>query len=264
MYLIDYHTHTSLSPDSESPISAMAQAAVDAGLQELCITDHYDVVDIDGTRTGPFDWAPALAQFLETKEKFQGKLTLKLGLEFGSGHLDGSALMAPPAELDFLIGSVHNLSEAAGGRDFYFLKYTAPDFCHQILTDYFSSMAALAACPNYDSLGHLIYPLRYMIRDGLDISLDPYQEQIDHILTTVIQAGRGIEVNTYNGRTLEPWMPVLKRYRELGGIYITTGSDAHVPENMGKGIPEATQMLQAAGFSYLTTYEKRKPIQIKL
>ena len=44
MYLTDYHTHTVLSPDSETPLSAMADAAAAAGLDELCVTDHCDLL----------------------------------------------------------------------------------------------------------------------------------------------------------------------------------------------------------------------------
>lgn len=259
MYLIDYHTHSQLSPDADHPLEEMAQAAVDAGLSELCITDHYDTLTLDGKRSGPYDWAPAVAQFRAAREAFRGKLTLRLGIEFGSGHLDSSALQAPPEELDFVIGSIHNLSEAKTGIDFYCGPYDCPEICHEVLDDYFTSMAALAPLPLYDVLGHIIYPLRYMVRDGQDISLDPYMDRIRAILQTVIQSGHGIELNTFNGRTLSEWRPILALYKELGGEIVTTGSDAHFPENVGKGIPAACDLLRACGFRYLTTYEGRKP-----
>ena len=56
MYYADYHTHSRLSPDSDAPLLDMAEAAARAGLSELCITDHYDLVEMDGTpRTQPLD-----------------------------------------------------------------------------------------------------------------------------------------------------------------------------------------------------------------
>ena len=48
MYYADYHTHSRLSPDSDAPLLDMAEAAARAGLSELCITDHYDLVEMDG------------------------------------------------------------------------------------------------------------------------------------------------------------------------------------------------------------------------
>lgn len=256
---MDYHTHSHLSPDAEFPLAEMARAAVAAGLDELCITDHYDTLTLEGRRAGPYDWAPARDQFLAVREEYRGRLTLRLGIEFGSGHLDDSALHSAPEELDFVIGSLHNRSEAQGGQDFYFGPYDSPQACVQTLDDYFTSMEALAPLPAYDVLGHIIYPLRYMVRDGQAPTLEPYWERIRAILKATVQAGRGIEVNTYNGRTLAEWKPVLALYREVGGEIVTTGSDAHFFENVGKGIQQACGLLQDAGFRYVASYEGRKP-----
>ena len=42
MYLADYHTHTQFSPDAQDSMTAMAQAAIRAGLDEICFTDHVE------------------------------------------------------------------------------------------------------------------------------------------------------------------------------------------------------------------------------
>ena len=87
MYYIDYHTHTKLSPDGEVPLMEMADAAVKAGLAELCVTDHYDLVDQDGKpEPNGYDWAPALEQWREAAERYRGRLTIRLGMEFGSAN----------------------------------------------------------------------------------------------------------------------------------------------------------------------------------
>ena len=48
MYLSDYHTHSRLSFDAHAPLSELAEAAADAGLDELCVTDHFDFLDENG------------------------------------------------------------------------------------------------------------------------------------------------------------------------------------------------------------------------
>ena len=74
MYYIDYHTHTRLSPDGEVPLTSMAEAAVQAGLAELCVTDHYDLVDQDGKpEPNAYDWGAALEQWREAAERFELK-----------------------------------------------------------------------------------------------------------------------------------------------------------------------------------------------
>ena len=45
MYLADYHTHSRISPDAVRSMAEMAEAAVDAGLDELCFTDHMEPVE---------------------------------------------------------------------------------------------------------------------------------------------------------------------------------------------------------------------------
>ena len=119
--------------------------------------------------------------------------------------------------------------------------------------------------PDYDALGHIIYPLRYMcMRDGQTVSLDRYWEQIREILRAVVQTGHAMELNTYNGRTVADWLPVLNIYKEVGGELITVGSDAHRTENVGRGVPEAYALLAQAGFRYVTLYEKRQPRPVRL
>lgn len=268
MYYIDYHTHSRLSPDGEEPLIHMAEAALKAGLSELCVTDHYDLTDLDGKpRPDRCDWTPALEQWREAAERYRGRLTIRLGIEFGSADRDAARARETldQPELDFVIGSLHNLTLEAGGKDFYFVDYTTPEVCYACLDDYFAQMLRLAPLPDYDAMGHIIYPLRYMcMRDGQTVTLDGYQDRIREILRAVAQTGHAIELNTYNGRTLADWLPVLKSYKEVGGEFITVGSDAHRAENVGKGVPEAYELLAQAGFRYVTCYEKRQPRPVKL
>ncbi len=267
MYLVDYHTHSCCSPDSTARLEDMAAAARRAGLAELCTTDHCDLQHEDGSALVSWDWSPVLDQYHAEAAALHGSdFRLLLGLELGGAHtnpaLAGEILSGAP--LDFVIGSVHNLSPSAGGRDFFFLDYPTEEFCRTVLDDYFTSLLALAPLPHYDALGHIIYPLRYMNgRAGHKVTLEPWSDQLDMLLTTVIHTGRSIEVNTHAGREIEDWRPILARYRALGGEYVTVGSDAHTPPHVGKGIPQALELLRETGFRWLTVYRQRRPEQIR-
>ena len=259
MYCSDYHTHSQLSPDSSAPLEQMAQAAVEAGLDELCVTDHCDLLTLQGEPVERYDWPPAVAQYQAAAAQFSSGLTLKLGLELGMGHLNPAAaqtIVSQP-ELDFVLGSVHNQSPEKGGVDFYYVPYPDSAACYAALDDYFASMAQLAVTDFYDVLSHIIYPLRYMDHP---ISLDPYHDVLDGIFRAAAERGRGIEINTWRGRTLKEWLPVLKQFKACGGKIVTIGSDAHTTDGVGKGCEQACQLLAEAGFRYLATYEKRKPV----
>jgi len=267
MFLADHHTHSICSPDGFVPMVDMAKGAHQAGLSALCLTDHCDFLSLAGERTPDYNWEAPLLQFEEMQRLWGSKLDLTLGLEFGVGFLDEQAakrVLAQPA-LDFVIGSVHNLSEKAGGQDFYCLDYSTEADCYQALDDYFASMLRLAGSDCYDVLGHIIYPIRYMKGSyQAPIEILQYTEEIRKILRTAVEHGHGMEVNTWKGQTLSEWIPILKLYRECGGEIITVGSDAHTPEPIGAGIRETYAMLQDLGFRYVANYHGRGPDFIKL
>lgn len=259
MYLIDYHTHTKCSFDSEAELADMVLAAQAAGLRELCVTDHCDLIDEHGQRVYDLNWAPLLAQFDETEFfQYRENFILRFGLEFGMGHVDppcSEAILAQP-ELDFVIGSVHNYSPERGSGDFYLSDMSTPEACGTILEDYFFSMRQLVRIPYFDILGHIIYPFRYT---GSNASILDWMDQVDYLLKEVIRSDRGIEVNTDRGRQIKDWIPILKRYRELGGEIVTVGSDAHEPRHVGLGVPEACQLLKSLGFKTVCVYNKHRP-----
>ena len=157
MVLVDYHTHTRCSPDSDAPLADMASAAAAAGLSQLCTTDHCDLLDLHGGPADPWDWAPVLTQYRAALERAPEGLQLRLGLELGSAQFfpDLARQILSAAPVDFVIGSAHNLSPALGGEDFYFLPYRTPDECRRALDDYFDSLAAIARLDTYDVLGHI-------------------------------------------------------------------------------------------------------------
>ena len=263
MYYTDYHCHSILSMDGRVPLAVMAEHMVRAGIQEMCITDHCDVLDENGRRITGYDWPAAVAQYDETVPQFEGRLKLKLGLEYGMGHLDpalSECILSQP-RLDFVIGSIHNLSPERGGIDLFFADLSTPRSCAAVLDDYFTSMEKLAASPYFDILGHIIYPLRYM--NGM-AAIDPYLDRVSEILRTVIASGRGIELNTNRGRTPLPDEPILRLYRDLGGEIITLGSDAHTPEYVGCAIADRQALLRACGFAYFVTFDRLVPVYHKL
>lgn len=271
MYLCDLHTHTQISFDSDAPLSAMAHAAAAAGLNELCVTDHCDLLDGDGTPKGFFNWPGSKAQYHQLLASPPPGLTLRLGIELGSiSYAPDTArciLAEGGDEVDFVLGSIHNWIGDKNNRDLYYTDYTGdPALCRQAMSNALeSTWRMVTECADcYDSLAHIIYPPRYMRRDGQILTMDSYEEPIREIFTAIARTDHALEVNTWRGMDIDPWLPLLRWYKECGGQYVTLGSDAHSPEDVAKGIREVIPLLQAAGFNHVTTYEKRRPILHKL
>jgi len=260
MLLADCHFHTLCSPDSSEPLENMAAAALEMGMGEVCVTDHCDLMDLHGQLDRSFSWDPLLEQFRRIQPRFAEKLPIRLGLELGEAWEDPELArrIVGRTDLDFVIGSVHNLSHEDGGIDFYYVHYENAEHCHRVLRSYFDCMETLSRMDCFDVLGHVIYPLRYMNdRDGNQVTLEPYYPQLERIFRAVIAKDKGIEVNTNRGRTLEPWREVLALYKDCGGRIVTLGSDAHRREDMALGIAQAAKLLGEFGLSP-AVYRRRK------
>ena len=266
MYLIDYHMHSKCSHDGHVSMREMAEAALERGMQEICITDHCDLLDGQGGWSPPFPWEPLLEQYREAREGLKGRLTVKLGIELGNASEDPAQArsIAARPELDFIIGSIHSWAMKRGGTDYYFGDYHTKEACEKALADYFEQMEAVVGLPEtFDVLGHIIYPIRYMNRDGQYPTLDSYEERVRAILRRCVEQGKGMEVNTYRGRTIGEWRQLLGWYKECGGEIITVGSDAHQVDQLA-GEREAYALLEQCGFRYVTVFSRRKPEMIAL
>lgn len=267
--LFDSHTHSENSFDADHSVTFMCEKAIEAGISGICVTDHCELKDYQSDR---YDMRMTQAVFDVNKAKrvFNGRLAVMAGVELSDVLFDRQLTerVLEQFPFDMVIISQHN---SAQGEDIYysnFSEWTAAEI-DAYLSWYFSYLLKAAEWGKFDTFGHLTYPLRYITgRHQIQIDLSRYEDQIDQILRTVAQTGRAIEINTSGlsqplGDTM-PGVRYVKRYRELGGEYITLGSDAHSAEAIGRGIDTAMQMLLDAGFSYFTFYKQRQPLQLKI
>lgn len=262
-YLADYHTHTHISGDSRSTLLENLTQAHRVGLSELCMTEHWNLLNQKGERLPThYDFTPSLQQWAALRDTWSGRVEVRLGIELGNSTVDTAAVEAclKLPELDFVIGSLHSMSLARNGLGIFTCAKACTDLvvAHDVLEDYIQQMEELAQAGTFDVLGHIIYPLRYF-PSHLQLSLEPWQDRLDGILKRVIDGGKGMELNTSQGPTIRQWAPLLARYRALGGEIITLGSDAHRPEYIGAGFEQAVELLQSLGYRWICTYRQRTP-----
>lgn len=267
MYLADYHTHSRISPDGKYSMADMALAARAAGLHEICFTDHVEPVlwNSSDLRPLPYDWAALEAEFEEAKAAVGDTIRLRLGMELGDVVRDlphTEKLLRHMPQLDFIIGSIHIFSQALDYQDLYFFDPKDEEEAHRGIRDYLQQVQALAQWDGpFTVLGHLTLPLRYLNENrGFHLTFDGYETEVENILRTLIQKGRGIEVNTNRGHDPLPGEKWLKMYRDLGGEIITLGSDAHSTAQVGCAIRERQELLKNCGFTKFATFEKMEPI----
>ena len=266
MYLADYHTHSRISPDSRAPMVELACSAVAAGLDELCFTDHVEPIVWGSTalREDSYDWDAMRREYESAVAAMEDRIRLRLGMELGDAPWSFTRteeLLSDAPELDFVIGSVHMLSERFHGVDLYFFDPKDDAEARAGMADYLRQVRRLAQWGRFNVLGHLTLPVRYLNENrGFHLTFDGFEEEIEDILRILIAKGIGIELNTNRGNTPLPDEKWLKMYRALGGEIITLGTDAHTPDFVGCAIRERQALLRDCGFTRFCTFEKQRPI----
>lgn len=262
----DCHLHTSHSGDSHAPMEEMIQRGIALGLNTMCFTEHNDFDYPDSPEESGdifvLNTDSYLYELIQMKEKYADRIRILFGVELGLQPqlMRKNAVYAKSYDFDFIIGSSH----LCNGRDPYFPDFFEGRTDEEAYREYFASILEnVKKFSNYDVYGHLDYVVRYGASRDRDYSYEKYRDLLDPILETLIEKGKGIELNTSGAakglRDLHPCTGVLKRYRELGGEIITVGSDAHTPDCVAGSFDRACEMLKACGFRYYTVFEKRLP-----
>lgn len=263
MYLniFDSHTHSDTSWDAEHSITFLCETAVKKGILGFAITDHCEINEYQSRDIGA-RIQQGHFEMLKARAAFGKSLMLCYGIELGqmTCDLDLTRQVLNKKPYDFVLGSLHCIR---GSEDFYYMDFQDAD-PYALLEEYYGELYEIAKLNLFDSLAHITYPIRYMNgKHHLGVDLSRMDDRIDQILRTLAQNGKALEINTSGLRgplgEASPPLKYVKRFRELGGEFVTLGSDAHSAEELGEGIPEAMEMASQAGFSYFTFYKKRQP-----
>ena len=254
--MYDYHIHSTVSFDAKDTGLAMALAAKERGLKEICFTDHIDYTpEMDMV----FDTAVYNAAYdnLEVPG-----LLIRRGMEFGLTPDNAGQLKTDLGRrhFDFVLGSVHLVE----GLDVYLEPYWADKTYDEAIRLHLeTTLECVRAHEDYDVLGHLTFiakcganPRKELLRYA------DHKSIMDEIMLELVKRGKGMELNTSGidrcGGSL-PTLDYFQRFYDLGGRIVTVGSDAHDVARAGQYTHEMTAELKKI-FGYVCTFEDRKPI----
>lgn len=256
--LADYHVHSDFSWDSRTAMEEQVQAAVRAGVEEMCFTEHVDY----GVRSreNNCDYEAYRRELMRCREAYKGKIRLKYGIEFGvqthTAPLYEQDFKGQP--FDFVILSCHQVNDLEFDNQAYQKGKTQREYNEGY---YKEILSVIRRYDGYSVLGHLDMIRRYD-KNGIW----PFKESqpfVEKILAHVIERGKGIEVNTscfrYRIGDLTPSEDILRLYREMGGTILTLGSDAHRPEQVAEQFPFVRERLKELGFERLCTFTAMEP-----
>ena len=139
----------------------------------------------------------------------------------------------------------------SGCDDFAF--WDMKSISHEDFTEawllYLAELTRMCELGHADILAHITYPIRYYNQVGRTFDVAPYKDELATLLTTAIDHGMLLEVNTSGYRQGMggplPEASVISLYKDLGGRLISIGSDAHHPDDIGANFKETEALLKS-------------------
>lgn len=259
MRKIDYHMHTHFSADSEASPREHILAAINKGLDEICFTDHKDFhypycpFDLDADRY--------FHELKQLQKEFANQIKIKIGLEMGLDveFYDEINAFVNAHDYDYVIGSIHVIHQSEFYDPADFFKGKTKEETHQEFFE--NTLECVQKFDCFNCLGHLDYICRYGPYVDKQVNHQRYQSIIDDIFQTLIQKGKGIEVNTSGYKDRKtcgfPTFEQVERYYQMGGRIITVGTDSHTSDRVGEHVEDVLKEYQRIGFDDVSTFTKR-------
>ncbi len=270
--LVDMHIHSDNSSDAEHSVTLICEKAIEKGMRAIAITDHYEALDCDMHN----NFVTCRQSVFETKKArvvFDGQIVVSTGVELGCPvrNLELTERILKN-DYDIVLASVHRIK---GKKKFlseldYSREGNQPEL---IMSRYYDDIIETVEWNGFDVLAHITYPLRYFPAAKLaEYDIMQHREQLEYIFKTLIKNGKAIEINTAGSEyitkgitaNMHPCIEVLKLYKQLGGEYVTVGSDAHSAYDVGNKVADAYAMLKEVGFEYVSIYQKHHPLPINI
>lgn len=277
--IVDYHIHTEYSFDWPTLLPGrvfdICEGAIKNGVSQIAITDHLDANSVASGELMMLDVEQLRQDVMRAKKSYEDRLDVIYGIELGQPHQapELAKKVLDSYDYEFVIGSYHNNE---GVMDFSLIDYknTPADTLIKYYRDYLDQTADHIkwGVGSFSTLGHLGYPLRYLMRNNLYHILDPYSDEFmkptKHIFELLIKHDIALEVNTSGWRQgMNNSMALdgmIQCYIDMGGKLITVGSDSHGAHFIGSDIGRQYDILRKMGVKEITTFKNGIRGAIKL
>jgi histidinol-phosphatase (PHP family) len=260
----DYHMHTPLCRHATGEPAEYARHALAIGLTEIGFSDHSPMPreDFDDWRMFDRQLDEYVASVRQAQKDFP-QLTIRLALEvdYLPGGEDWIRKLAARHPWDYLIGSVHYVSDSWAIDDPRKLsewRHRNPD---EVWTVYFDRLTQVAASGLFEIIGHADLPKKFGHRPPPD-----YPALCGKFLTAAKEHNCAIELNTAglrkDCREIYPGRKILDLAFQKG-VPITFGSDAHAPGEVGMNFAEAVRLAHGVGYTESCRFNQRKREMLK-
>jgi histidinol-phosphatase (PHP family) len=231
-----------------------------AGVDEIGFTEHgYYFTQLRSLWTQPYQLercAYDLDAYVDAVVRARERgLPVKLGLEldYVPGREDETRELLAPYPWDFVLGSVHWIDGFAIDGHPRLQDHLGVE---QTWSRYFEALAAAARSGLFDSLSH---PDLVKIWGERVASFD-----YAPVAEAIAESGVAVEVSTAGLRKpvgeMYPHPDLLAEFHSRG-VPVTTGSDAHTPDLVGRDFDLARELLRSAGYETVTVFDQLRARQ---
>ncbi|KGM95045.1 histidinol phosphatase [Clostridium novyi A str. 4552] len=238
--MFDTHMHTKYSTDSNMRINEVIDKSKEYNIGAI-ITEHMDLNYRDKD-----EFKLDCHKYFNDYNKYRNNKLL-LGIEVGMSneYSEQYRKIISKYPFDYVIGSLHEMNN----EDLYMAEKLYKDNSKdELYIKYFMEIIKRVEKHEFiDSLGHIDYLSRCSKYDDREMYYDLYKEYIDEVLKKLIDKGICLELNTRrlnDKRAIDNLLKIYSRFHELGGEFITIGSDAHNRESIGKFFNIALEMTE--------------------
>jgi histidinol-phosphatase (PHP family) len=249
--IVDYHIHTSASPDGEGEFAQFVNEAQKKALDEIGFSEH--LLD---RPVRPIDFFDGYVErFLQIRKEASMPVRLGAEVDYFPDQIAAIRKLIADFPFDYVIGSVHFLEDWPIDSFKELQLYFKKDIM-KIYEEYFAAIRELCKSRLFDILGHADIVKIFGYRPESDIT-----RILEDTAQAIAQNDICVEVNTAGlfrpCREIYPSRQLLEMLRQRN-VPVTLASDAHKPEHVGRDFEKALNLIRSVGYTHICTFEARK------
>ncbi|MBF7083264.1 histidinol-phosphatase HisJ family protein [Desulfallas sp. Bu1-1] len=259
MQLPDYHIHTARCGHAGGEMHEYVEKALELGLREIGFADHIPMYWLEENERDPSlamspERLPEYVAEVERLRSYYRGITIKLGIEvdFIPGYEDEARRVLDAYPFDYVLGSVHYIDGWGFDNPAYIEEYKNHDI-DELYRKYFKLVQQAARSGLFNVMAHPDLIKKFGYRPKGDL-----RELYAETAWVFAESGVCIEINTAGLRApveeIYPGLILLQECRKRG-VPVTTGSDAHVPDQVGYRFDRALSLLTGTGYTKVLFFQ---------
>jgi len=275
------HVHTRGHKEGDKLlIEETIKQAIKKKLPFIGITDHFPlppnvtVLTPDAKKRDMFN-EKYLKEFQRVKKKYEGKVEILFGVEFGWAKNTKKWFkeMYKRYDFDYLIGSVHGLLDKKGlyrsidwSEEAYLAGIEAFGGIKKFVKEYYRLMREMIKSRIFQVVGHLDVVKVQNKTCPLFSEKDKwYIKEVLKTLNLIKKRKMCIEINGagWDKRSKEqcPGFWIIKEAKKRN-IPITLGSDRHYPKDVDKYLKRLAKLAKKAGYKEYVYFKDKKQVEV--